>query len=169
MRAKRRAALAQLDSLTQSIFLDLFGDPGENPKRWPIPLCPSMSLSFRVANALRQKAARMWLRGTACSRSAPSQERSFYAHASESGAGHRYEPPVEHFAKPGDLLLQPREHDEFVGAVAYVDTAPPNVLLPDKLWRFVWRKPAWWSHSSLVPFKPRHFGGKSDDGNRYEP
>lgn len=27
LRAKRRAALAQLDSLTQSIFLDLFGDP----------------------------------------------------------------------------------------------------------------------------------------------
>jgi type I restriction enzyme, S subunit len=27
LRAKRRAALAQLDSLTQSLFLDLFGDP----------------------------------------------------------------------------------------------------------------------------------------------
>ena len=32
LRAKRRAALAQLDSLTQSIFLDLFGDPVANPK-----------------------------------------------------------------------------------------------------------------------------------------
>jgi len=35
LRAKRRAALAQLDSLTQSLFLDLFGDPATNPKRWP--------------------------------------------------------------------------------------------------------------------------------------
>lgn len=35
LRAKRRAALAQLDSLTQSIFLDLFGDPIINPKGWP--------------------------------------------------------------------------------------------------------------------------------------
>jgi type I restriction enzyme S subunit len=35
LRAKRRAALAQLDTLTQSIFLDLFGDPATNPKRWP--------------------------------------------------------------------------------------------------------------------------------------
>jgi type I restriction enzyme S subunit len=34
LRAKRRAALAQLDSLTQSLFLDLFGDPATNPKRW---------------------------------------------------------------------------------------------------------------------------------------
>ena len=32
LRAKRRAALAQLDTLTQSIFLDLFGDP----QGWPM-------------------------------------------------------------------------------------------------------------------------------------
>jgi type I restriction enzyme, S subunit len=35
LRAKRRAALAQLDTLTQSIFLDMFGDPVTNPKGWP--------------------------------------------------------------------------------------------------------------------------------------
>jgi type I restriction enzyme, S subunit len=35
VRAKRRAALTQLDTLTQSIFLDLFGDPVTNPKSWP--------------------------------------------------------------------------------------------------------------------------------------
>jgi len=34
LRAKRRAALAQLDSLTQALFLDLFGDPAKNPKGW---------------------------------------------------------------------------------------------------------------------------------------
>jgi type I restriction enzyme S subunit len=32
LRARRRAALAQLDTLTQSIFLDMFGDPATNPK-----------------------------------------------------------------------------------------------------------------------------------------
>ena len=32
LRIQRRAALAQLDSLTQSIFLDMFGDPVTNPK-----------------------------------------------------------------------------------------------------------------------------------------
>jgi type I restriction enzyme S subunit len=36
LRAKRRAALAQLDSLTQSLFLDLFGDPARNPKGYPV-------------------------------------------------------------------------------------------------------------------------------------
>ena len=36
LRAKRREALAQLDTLTQSIFLDMFGDPATNPKGWPV-------------------------------------------------------------------------------------------------------------------------------------
>lgn len=34
LRAKRRAVLAQLDELTQSIFVDIFGDPLKNPKEW---------------------------------------------------------------------------------------------------------------------------------------
>ena len=36
LQAKRRAALAQLDTLTQSIFLDMFGDPIKNPHGFPV-------------------------------------------------------------------------------------------------------------------------------------
>lgn len=42
LRAKRRAALAQLDTLTQSIFLDMFGDTVSNPKHWPLVPLPSV-------------------------------------------------------------------------------------------------------------------------------
>lgn len=35
LRAKRRAALAQFDTLTQSIFLEMFGDPVTNSMGWP--------------------------------------------------------------------------------------------------------------------------------------
>lgn len=38
LRAKRHAALTHLDSLIQSIFLDLFGDPVANIKRWKTSL-----------------------------------------------------------------------------------------------------------------------------------
>ncbi len=38
LRAKRRAAIAKLDTLTQAIFLDMFGDPLTNPKGWPVPM-----------------------------------------------------------------------------------------------------------------------------------
>lgn len=34
LRAKRRAALAELDALDESVFRNLIGDPVENPKNW---------------------------------------------------------------------------------------------------------------------------------------
>ena len=51
LRAKRRAALAQLDSLTQSLFLDLFGDPATNPKGWLMVSLESV-LSIPLRNGL---------------------------------------------------------------------------------------------------------------------
>ncbi len=36
LRAKRREALAQLDTLLQSTFLDMFGDPVANPMGWEV-------------------------------------------------------------------------------------------------------------------------------------
>ena len=36
LRAKRREALAQLDTLLQSTFLDMFGDPVTNPMAWEV-------------------------------------------------------------------------------------------------------------------------------------
>ena len=36
LRAKRRETLAQLDTLLQSTFLDMFGDPVTNPKGWKL-------------------------------------------------------------------------------------------------------------------------------------
>lgn len=35
LRTKRRAALARLDTLAKSIFIEMFGDPVANPKQWP--------------------------------------------------------------------------------------------------------------------------------------
>jgi type I restriction enzyme S subunit len=48
LRAKRRAALAQLDSLTQSLFLDLFGDPIPNERDWPVS--PIGELDIQIAD-----------------------------------------------------------------------------------------------------------------------
>jgi type I restriction enzyme S subunit len=54
LRAKRRAALAQLDTLTQAIFLDLFGDPTTNPMGWA--KCPFGDVcETRLGKMLDQK------------------------------------------------------------------------------------------------------------------
>lgn len=36
LRAKRREAIAKLDTLAQSIFIDMFGDPVTNPRQWQV-------------------------------------------------------------------------------------------------------------------------------------
>jgi type I restriction enzyme S subunit len=52
LRAKRRAALAQLDALTQSLFLDTFGDPITNPKH--VKTSKLGSLCIRVTDGTHQ-------------------------------------------------------------------------------------------------------------------
>ena len=43
LRAKRRESLAQLDTLLQSTFLEMFGDPVTNPMGWDKPALPKNS------------------------------------------------------------------------------------------------------------------------------
>lgn len=52
LRAKRRAALAELDSLTQSLFVDAFGDPLVNPKN--LKTVKLGSLCVRVTDGTHQ-------------------------------------------------------------------------------------------------------------------
>jgi type I restriction enzyme S subunit len=52
-----------------------------------------------------------------------------------------YTPPDEHLVRQGDLLISRANTAELVGAVAYVDSCPSNLALPDKIWRFVWKDP----------------------------
>jgi type I restriction enzyme S subunit len=43
LRAKRRQAIARLDTLAQSIFIEMFGDPVTNPKGWATALVGDIS------------------------------------------------------------------------------------------------------------------------------
>jgi type I restriction enzyme, S subunit len=45
LRATRRESLALLDDLTQAVFLDMFGDPATNPKRWQSVVLGELVLS----------------------------------------------------------------------------------------------------------------------------
>jgi len=47
LRPKRREAIAELDSLTQAIFLEMFGDPVTNPQGWEVRQFSSQIKSVR--------------------------------------------------------------------------------------------------------------------------
>jgi type I restriction enzyme, S subunit len=55
LRAKRRAALAQLDTFTQSIFLDMFGDPIINTRGWPRTKLSSLGMLERGVSKHRPR------------------------------------------------------------------------------------------------------------------
>ncbi len=63
LRAKRRAALTQLDTLTQSIFLEMFGDPIANPRSWPRKKLAAMGSLDRGVSRHRPRNARELLGG----------------------------------------------------------------------------------------------------------
>ena len=57
LRAKRRQALAQLDSLTQSIFIEMFGDPVINPSAWELTPFGSVGTLDRGVSKARPRNA----------------------------------------------------------------------------------------------------------------
>ncbi len=141
LRAKRRATLAELDSLTQSIFLEMFGDDRTNPNNWPMCAVSDYVREFQGGKSIESEGGENVITRNRVLKVSAVTGMKFLAHESKP-VPDSYVPPKEHFAKPGDLLFSRANTTELVGAVAYVDSTPSNVLLPDKLWRFVWRDPA---------------------------
>jgi type I restriction enzyme S subunit len=137
LRAKRRAALAQLDSLTQSFFLDLFGDPIANERQWPIKMVKDFVAGFESGKSIvaddeddTTSACRVLKVSAVTSLEfRPEQSKPLPPN---------YEPPVSHRVQAGDLLFSRANTAELIGATAFVHSTPANLFLPDKLWRFVW-------------------------------
>jgi type I restriction enzyme S subunit len=134
LRAKRRAALAQLDTLTQAIFLDLFGDPVSNPKQWPrvpfaqllekidsgwSPTCLDRAVTGDEWGVLKLGAV------TWCEYE-PSENKALPANVDP-------EPELE--VQPGDVLFVRKNTYELVGACALVRVTPRRLLMSDLIFR----------------------------------
>ena len=64
LRAKRRESLAQLDTLLQSTFLDMFGDPVTNPMGWEARLLADFCKTGTGGTPSRRKMKRYYEGGT---------------------------------------------------------------------------------------------------------
>lgn len=137
LRAKRQAALVQLDDLTQSIFLDMFGDPSSNA-RWPRkPLADVIETidSGWSPNCLdRPVKADEWgvLKLGAVTWGA-FDDRANKALKPGTVAKHRLE------VKRGDLLFTRKNTYDLVGATALVRATAPRLMLSDLIFRLVLR------------------------------
>jgi type I restriction enzyme S subunit len=135
LRAKRRESIAQLDALLQSTFLEMFGDPVTNPKGWDVhPLSHFVSRLDGGKNVAQSET--------------PTKYRVLKVSAVTSGV---YRPdeskflPIDfkvrdaYLVKQGDLLISRANTSELIGATAYVWETPNHIVLPDKIWKFIWK------------------------------
>jgi type I restriction enzyme, S subunit len=137
LRAKRREALAQLDSLTQSIFIEMFGDPVTNDRAWPAGSVSDFVAGFESGKSIvadDEDESESPYRVLKISAVTTLEYKPEHSKAIPSD----YTPPKSHFVRKGDLLFSRANTTELIGATAYVNETPDNLLLPDKLWRFVW-------------------------------
>lgn len=134
LRAKRRAALVQLDEITQSIFIEMFGDPVKNPKNWKLE---------KVQEVISQIEA-----GWSANGESRPREENEYAVLKVSAVTQGVFLPEEckvinnniEFKKvvtpeKGDVLFSRANTLELVGASCLIRENYPYLLLPDKLWK----------------------------------
>ena len=164
LRTKRRAALAQLDSLTQSIFLEMFGDPIENERRWDEVQVRDFVAGFESGKSLvaddedSQESPYRVLKVSAVTslRFRPDESKALPSD---------YIPPHSHVVQKGDLLFSRANTADLIGATALVDEVTENIVLPDKLWRFVWHTPRN-ANQSFVRFLFQHPKFRHEIGKR---
>ena len=133
----RRQAQHKAAELIPAIFIDMFGDPAANPRRLP-PLRPVHEVVARFEGGKNLQAGddrEGGLRILKVSAVTSGVYRETESKPSPDG----YAPPKNHYVRSGDLLFSRANTAELVGATAMVESTNGKTLLPDKLWRFVWR------------------------------
>lgn len=138
LRAKRREALAQLDTLLQSTFLNMFGDPVANPMGWKMgrlaDIVERLDGGKNVAQSETKTDYRV-LKVSAVTYGVYRPEESKYLPAD-------FNVPESYIVKSGDLLISRANTTELIGATAYVWETPERIALPDKIWKFIWKNDA---------------------------
>jgi type I restriction enzyme, S subunit len=137
LRSLRRLAIAQLDELGRSVFLEMFGDPVANEKGWKHVQIADFVAAFETGkNIVAEDKDDVASRYRVLKVSAVTSLK--YQPKESKAVPANYYPPESHFVRKGDLLFSRANTTELVGATAYVFETPPNLLLSDKTWRFVW-------------------------------
>lgn len=138
--ANRRVALGELRVLSQALFFDQFGDPKTNPKGWPTGQVADYVSSFQGGRSFEAEAGEDVITPYRVLKVSAVTSMTFRPEESKP-VPPAYVPHPDHIVRNGDLLFSRANTTNLVGAVALVERTPPRLLLPDKLWRFVWRAP----------------------------
>ncbi|WP_028292697.1 restriction endonuclease subunit S [Oceanobacter kriegii] len=139
--ARRKQHLQQLDDLLKSVFVEMFGDPVRNEKGWGKK--PFSDLLSDIESGKSPKCE---------ARPAAEEEwgvlklgavtRCVFDGNENKALPVEHSPTVKHEVKAGDLLFSRKNTYELVAACAYVYETRPRLLMPDLIFRFVFKEDA---------------------------
>ncbi|MFF0541247.1 restriction endonuclease subunit S [Nocardia thailandica] len=139
LRAKRRRCIALLNDLTQSIFIDMFGDPVSNSREWSAATVGDFVERFESGKSLAPGHDDSGSKFRVLKVSAVTSRTFNPGESKPLPAG--YDPAESHIVRQGDLLFcRANGNPDLIGTTAQVGQIEPKYALPDKLWRFVWKK-----------------------------
>lgn len=120
LRAKRREAIAKLDQLLQSVFLEMFGDPATNPMRWPMGTIGDLleSLTYGSSEKADLVGEVPILRMNNLTY-AGEMDLASLKYISAEKAGEKY------LVRPGDILFNRTNSKELVGKTAVYEGPAP--------------------------------------------
>ena len=141
LRAKRREAIALLDDLTQSVFLDMFGDPILNDRDWP--RVSFGSLLQKVDSGQSPKClARPAEEGEWGVLKLGAITQCEYLPNENKALPEGVEPHADKEVQVGDLLFSRKNTRELVAACVLVRETPRRLLLPDLMFRLILKNEA---------------------------
>ena len=130
LRAKRREALAHLDTLLQSTFLDMFGDPVTNPMGWE-----ERSLGELAQDSFRNglsPSTQGTVDGEVLTLSAITRGRFNFA-AKKSARFDKAPSPSQRLSTDTFLICRGNGNRRLVGTGAYPDRSSNRVCFPDTM------------------------------------
>ncbi|AYH50151.1 restriction endonuclease subunit S [Dickeya fangzhongdai] len=136
---QRKHHLQQLDDLLKSVFLEMFGDPVRNEKGWD-----KIQFSELLADIESGKSPKCE------ARQAESNEwgvlklgavtRCKFDETENKALPNDVIPLTRDEVKAGDLLFSRKNTYELVAACAYVFSTRPKLLMPDLIFRFIFKQ-----------------------------
>lgn len=126
----RKAQIEALDQLTQSVFLEMFGDIRINSKKYKQVKLNEVITKITTGKSLAGEGISEYkvLKTSAVSY-------KFFKQNEVKYLPQDYVPPVSHIVNKGDVLVSRMNTSELVGAAAYVFNEIKNIALPDRIWK----------------------------------
>ena len=133
-RQKTKALIEKYDELTQSLFLELFGDPLSNSKGWEI-MAFEMGIIKIIGGLSLGGEAKELENGELAVLKVSSVSSGVFKSDEYKVVDQNQIKRILIHPRKGDLLFSRANTKELVGAVAIVDNDNEQLFLPDKLWR----------------------------------